>query len=54
MAGRRLKKGMIRWGEELRRLLEEYDYLLMVSYVLGVPISEEGEMLKDIFDQHPE
>lgn len=54
MVGRRLKKGVRRGREELRALLEEYDYLLMVSDVLGVPVSEEGEMLKDIIDQHPE
>lgn len=40
--------------EELRRLLDEYDYLLTVAEVLGVPVSDEGEILKDILDQHPE
>jgi len=54
MVGRRSKKGMRRWIEELRSLLAEYDYLLMVSDVLGVPVSEEGEMLRDVIDQHPE
>lgn len=54
MVGRRPKKGMRRWIEELRSLLVEYDHLLMVSDVLGVPVSEEGEMLRNIVDQHPE
>ena len=43
-----------RLSPEMRWLLDEYDYLLTVAEVLGVPVSDEGEMLKDILDQHPE
>ena len=54
MVRRRVERGGRRLREELRRLLNEYDYLLTVAEVLGVPVSDEGEMLKDILDQHPE
>ena len=49
-----MERGGRRLREELRRLLDEYDYLLTVAEVLGVPVSDEWEMLKDILDQHPE
>ena len=34
--------------------MNEYLSLLMMSEVLGERVSEEGEMIKDIIDQHPE
>lgn len=53
MTGRRAKRRTPS-RDRLRRLLEEYDYLLRASDLLGIPVSTEGEILKDIFDQHPE
>jgi len=35
-------------------LLNEYDSLLLLSEALGVTVSDEGEIYKDIIDQHPE
>ena len=38
----------------LRELLNEYDSLLLLSEALGVTVSDEGEIYRDIVDQHPE
>ena len=39
---------------ELRRIWNEYISLLNMSEVLGVTVSEEGEIIKDIMSEHPE
>ena len=38
----------------MRKLLDEYDMFLSLSGALGVALSDEEEILKDIMDQHPE
>ena len=40
--------------DALRRLVEEYDFLLTSSDALGISLDTESEILKDIMDQHPE
>lgn len=54
MVRRRVAKGGRRLRDELRRLLDEYEYLLTVAEALGIHVSDEGEILRDILDQHPE
>jgi len=40
--------------DESGRLLDEYERLFSVAKVLGIDVSDEREILRDILDQHPE
>jgi hypothetical protein len=54
MTERRSKKNELLDALNLMKLLEEYDSLLAASDELGLQLSIEGEILKDVMDQHPE
>ena len=40
--------------EEGKKLMDLHFYLLMLSERLGVSVSEEGEIIKDMISEHPE
>jgi len=39
---------------EVKKMLDEYYSLLRLSETFGVTMSNEGEIIKDIIDEHPE
>lgn len=49
-----MAEGGRRAGDESGRLLDEYEHIFNVARVLGIDVSDEREILRDILDQHPE
>ena len=54
MSKRKSKENSLPKAVELTKLLDEYDSLLVAFDKLGLPLSIEGEILKDVIDQHPD